>query len=439
MESSINSDNSQEAIPGLQDIADQIDDLGWDLAGSAKASGALVRRREIQTAKDLLRMVLVYCLTDWSLDQVGMWALLQGIGSLSKVAVRQRLRNSSVWMGQLVGLWLQQRCAALQQLGGLMVRLMDATVISRSGSPGTGWRVHLLFDLLQLRVAGLELTDAHGGETLARIPPQPGEIRIADRGYAFLSGIVTLLATAYLVLRINWQNLPLYQLDGQRFDLPAWLKTLTHATECWVMVKDGPDSYPLRLLACPLPPEARQAAIRRARRAATKKKHQLHPNTLLAAGFLLLLTNLPADPWSLQQVLWLYRLRWQVELYFKRLKSILTIDHLRAQDDALAQTYLLGKLLAALLLDDLLQQTRLQQPDWFLDLDRPVSIWRLTHLWWSAFVQLVVGPITLTAIFRCLPALRRYLTSPPRDRPQQLALAQAILEHFSFSPPHIVC
>jgi hypothetical protein len=35
---------------------------------------------------------------------------------------------------------------------------------------------------------------------------------------------------------------------------------------------------------------------------------------LWAAGFILVLTNLPPDRWSSQQVLELYRLRWQVEM-----------------------------------------------------------------------------------------------------------------------------
>src|SRR5690606_39366243 len=66
----------------------------------------------------------------------------------------------------------------------LRVRLIDASVITRPGSTGTDWRVHLSFDVGAGRVDGFDITDAHGGETLVRHPAAPDEIEVADRGYA---------------------------------------------------------------------------------------------------------------------------------------------------------------------------------------------------------------------------------------------------------------
>ena len=153
----------------------------------------------------------------------------------------------------------------------------------------------------------------------------------------------------------------------------------------------------------------------------------------------MLVSNLALEAWPAEQVLRLYRLRWQVELLFKRLKSLLHLDHLRAQDPRLAQSYLLGKLLAALLLDRLTHQVRRLCPEWFQSLTRPVSVWRLTVLLYDIFRNQVRGEITLVGLFRALPYLGRFLRDPPRRRPQQLAYARSFLHRLSFSQGTVTC
>ncbi len=44
-----------------------------------------------------------------------------------------------------------------------------------------------------------------------------------------------------------------------------------------------------------------------------------------------------------------YRLRWQIELIFKRLKSIAQLGHLPKRDDRSSRAWLYGKLFVALL------------------------------------------------------------------------------------------
>ncbi len=50
-----------------------------------------------------------------------------------------------------------------------------------------------------------------------------------------------------------------------------------------------------------------------------------------------------------------YRLRWQIELAFKRVKSLLHLDTLRAKDPELAKAWIFANLLAAFLIDDIIQ------------------------------------------------------------------------------------
>jgi hypothetical protein len=404
-----------------QSLPQEMDEL-------AKESGALIRKRKVKGGMDLLRLVLTYAVCDWSLRLVGAWAKIQGIAELSDVALLYRFNQSGRWLGKLLIKVLQQRNEYLKQMGGVRLRLIDATVISKPGSQGTDWRVHVSLDLGKMCLDGVEISDARGGESLARFASRADEIWVGDRGYAFARGIGAILVTqARLVVRLGWTSLALKNEVGECLNLMGWLKTLTQTTERWVSLRTPQGDFRLRLIACPLPPAEAERARERVRKQAAKKGKTIHPNTLLAAGFVLLVSNLPAETWDAARILWLYRLRWQIELQFKRLKGLLQLDHLRAQDPRLVQTYLLGKLLAALLLDQLVIEAEEQNPTWFQSVERPVSPWRLQALLLLGIRNLIVGPLSLERIQSDLPALCRYLCDPPRARPQQLALARRFL------------
>jgi hypothetical protein len=405
-----------------------------DVEEMARETKALQRRREIKSALDLLRLVLAYSVCDWSLRLVGAWATVIGLGNLSDVAGRKRLRNSLTWLGRIVGKWLQKRQG---QLAGRAVclRLVDASTASQPGSEGTDWRLHTKFDLGAFSMTGIEITDDSGGETLERHTAQEGEIDVADRGYAHRKGLGAIFAAlAYIVVRINWQNLPLETADGQQVDLIDWLRGQSHypcETSVWVVTPLG--RFEVRLIAQRVPEEKAEKARRRARKNAQKKGRTPRQETLFAAGYILLLTNLPALTWTTEQVLALYRLRWQVELLFKRLKGILNLEDLRTKDPVLAQVYLLGKLVGALLIEE--WHAYLTTGDlaaWFDDTVRPVSPWRWMSLWTDLLRQAIRGPLTLSRVLSVLPRLARYLCDAPRRRRQQAAHARRWLNAFVF-------
>lgn len=406
------------------------------LEDSASAGGALVRRRKVKCATDLLRMALAYACCDYPLRLLGIWCVAQGLGDLSPNALRKRLRGCKRWLGMLIGALLQARRLLWPSASPLRVRIQDATRVVAPGSRGTECRVHLCLDVGQGRIDGVEVTDAHGGETLIRFAAQPGEIRLADRGYAHPRGLGAVLKDGgQVVVRINWQNLPLEEEDGRRFDVAAWLREIQRSpASAWersVWLPTPAGRFPVRVIACPLPAEKAEAARRRARQAAHKKKHTVDERTLLAAGFVLLVTNLPASTCSPWQVLALYRLRWQVELLFKRLKGWLALDGLRAQDPELAQTYLLAKLLGALLMEEMTGQVYAGVPaDWDLP-ERPSSLGWLTVIFRGILCDLIRGVLTPAMLKEALPKLQRFLSDGPRKRRSQMAEVCVLLHALS--------
>jgi hypothetical protein len=280
---------------------------------------------------------------------------------------------------------------------------------------------------------GLEITDKYGGESLARFEAQNNEIFVADGAYPFVSGMAPILnAGAGLIVRINWRNVPVRGPDGQRFEIIPWLKTLSTLSEKLIWMNTPQGWFQFRLIAAPIPPDKLEEARRRARLRHQRKQKPLNENTLLAAGFVLLLTNLSAETWPSRLIVTLYRMRWQIELYIKRLKSLLEFDHLRAKDPRVVQTYLLAKVLIALMVDEMTNQASFQYPDWFDSIERPVSIYRMTALFHDAFLLIIAGS-WISSLKQFFHLMQRYLCDAPRSRPQQLAWVRAFIQHISMA------
>lgn len=330
-----------------------------ELERSARRFGALVRKREVRSAEALLRLALAYGVLGLSLRQTAAWAQVAGIANVSDVALLKRLRAADGWLGHVLGLKLAERAPLPTASGTLRLRLVDATVISRPGSTGTDWRVHLGFNLASFSIDHLELTDGHGGETLTRFEFSRGDLVVGDRGYSHRRGLHAVTAAgADYVVRLNWQNLPLRRLDGGVFDLFGFLRMLPEAAaeEAAVVVAANPRhatlAMPARIVAIRRSEAAATAARARAMKSSAKKGKRLDPRTLESAGYLFVLTSVPAHRLPAAHILESYRFRWQIELAFKRLKSLLFMDELSARDPPLARTFIYAKLIAALLLED---------------------------------------------------------------------------------------
>ena len=208
------------------------------------------------------------------------------------------------------------------------------------------------------------MTGKHGAEALDRMAPVAGEIRIADRGFARLPGLLRFRRDsaqgADFIVRIGWNALSLRQPDGGAFNLIGHLHGLPHDLqphEVLVCARSGRlgEPVPLRLVIQRKPPDAAEAARKQQRQQATRQQKVLKPGSLVAAGYVVLATSLPAEGYAAPDILAAYRLRWQIELAFKRLKSLLHIDAIPTRTDRASRSWLYAHLIMALLCDDLTQ------------------------------------------------------------------------------------
>jgi hypothetical protein len=323
-----------------------------DIEATARQFGALTRVRKIKSAEGLLRLALMYGPGGQSLASAAALAGDAGIAQLTDKAVEGRLRKMGNWLEHILECLLSRRQAdATAIVGGLSLALVDGSVICAPGGGGR-WRLHARYDPGQGRFGDLRLTDEHCAEAVNRTAIIAGSTIIMDRGYARVRDFTAVLAAGSdFITRIGWRSLRLLSSDGQVFDPLEHLPPLDEASEHLVYIKGI--ERPLRLILQRLPAEAAASQRRKRHRKASKAGQRMDPRTDLAAGYLMLLTSLPQTRQQTSTVLSLYRSRWQVELGFKRLKSIGAINKLPAADPDIARAWLLAHLIAAVLTDDL--------------------------------------------------------------------------------------
>lgn len=329
------------------------------LEASARETKAFLRARVVDSAVSLLRLILAYCLSERGLRSTAAWATSIGLVDISNVALLYRLRQCGDWLAVLVGHALA--AAAPQGSRGRLIRIIDATTVPKAGTLAKTknrlWRVHSAFDLPGERFGFFELTDQQGGETLDRIPVVTGEIRIADRAYLQPDRMATVLdAGADLVVRAGWRNARWLDAEGEPVDLLAEFGAAAASglidKPIWIGRKSGAP-LSLRLVAVKKTAQAAAAARRKARRAARKGGHQISKGTLAAAEWVILITSLKPEAFPTADVLALYRLRWRIELGFKRLKSLIGLKGPPGSDERSARPYVLAHLLMILLLEPL--------------------------------------------------------------------------------------
>lgn len=332
------------------------------LEASARQTGAFRRARAIQTAVDLLRLILAYCLGKRGLRSTTAWATAIGLVDISNVALLYRLRQCGDWLAFLIGQTLAS--SAPKTAHGRLIRIIDATTVPKAGRQARRdnglWRIHSAFDLPGESFGSFQLTDEKEGETLDRIEVVQGEIRIGDRAYIQPDRMAVVMEKgADLLIRTGWKGAHWLDAKGQPVDLIALFRKAAALgrIDCpiWVKRKSGP-ALALRLVAIKKPAQACEPARRKARRQAQKEGYQISKATLDAADWLILITSLPREDYSTEDVLTLYRLRWRIELGFKRLKSLIGLKGPPGTDERSAKPFILAHLLAILLLEPLIDE-----------------------------------------------------------------------------------
>lgn len=352
--------------------------LPKDLDRLSRSSGLVRRLRGFQDAETLTRILLMHG-TGLSLEQTAWRAREQGLGRVTAEALHHRLKHGGEFFRQLCQHVHAGLCAQLAEPAwpqGWKYRVIDATEVSEPGATGSTWRVHYSLRLPELSCDQFELTEAQRGESLKYWAIAADEVILADRAYSHREAVAKLIDKgAHFVIRLNSAVFTLERESGALVQLPQLLKKLkVGQPQAWrLFFRDGKRRLPIDLCAVRKSPQAAEQARRKARRRAQRDGTQIEEQTLFLADYVLVLTNLRDRQWPADRVLELYRCRWQVELAFKRLKSLLTLGHLPKKDLQTARAWMQMKLLIALLSERLLFDAKFIFP-WGYNWSKPKPV-----------------------------------------------------------------
>jgi len=330
--------------------------LGWE--EQARELGALQRCRGFPDAERLLRTLLIHLGDGCSLKETVVRAKHGGLVDISSVALFKRLKLSGEWLRwmacSLMTNWFSKQPGDLFG-SDLRVRLIEGSNVQEPGSTGSSWKIHYSVGLPSLLCDEVHVTGPEIGESFKRFKIRAGDLMLGDRGYSTPPGIAHVIrGRADVLVRVNLRSLPFVEENGADFPLLDHLRTITGTKlgDWDVWVKHDKSFIHGRVCALRKSKKAREAARLKTLRQRSKKG-KVRPETLEAAEYTFVFTTLPRK-FGPTIVLETYRGRWQVELAFKRLKSIIGLGHLRKVDLDGAKAWLHGKLLVAFLTEALI-------------------------------------------------------------------------------------
>jgi len=319
---------------------------------TAREHGALVRRRNIPDAETLLRVILAYAVSNLSIKDVAAWASAMNIAGLRGPSLHNRLSNSVSWLKETLADILRSSAPTAPE--GLRWKVVDATVINGPAAKGTDWRLHVVSDPVRGCLHSLELTDRFTGERLDIHDFSEGDVILGDRCYATARGIHSVRkAGAHVVVRCNPHSTRLCDSSKHLINLNDFEK---HVPQAGVMKLD---------LLMPIPPEKRTKShkVWQIGKAQAWLPVMLVGGRTIKGKVIWVLSTLDEQALAPVDALRAYRFRWQIELLFKRYKSLLGMDSLPSKEGGpTSEAWVLARLIAAALAHKMIDQAKFFSP-----------------------------------------------------------------------------
>lgn len=296
-----------------------------------------------------LRLVLNYVAQRGSMRQTVAGAAAAALVTISQVAFFKWMAKIGKYLEALVARMVDQRAYAAEAWGGYQLIAADATCVERPGAKGTTARLHYALRLADLSPRTIRITDETVGETMRNFDPEEGELWILDRGYSNPPCIeFTLDRKSDILVRLNWHSMPLFTANADAIDVRKLLRStpdrgIAHQRKVYVRTKTG-RMFAVRVCWIRLLPDEARKARNHAKRDGVKDDGELDLYEYIAV-----VTTAEASRISAGQAIELYRARWQVELDFKRDKSIGELDRLPNLIPKTIHAWICGKVLLDLI------------------------------------------------------------------------------------------
>jgi len=338
-------------------VAQLIPILPEEYANKCRELVNIKRWRGIKTPEDLMQLCLFHLHNGCTLVEISQIAKSAHIAEISDVAFMERFA--------LCGEWFKAICAELTPglvanytkpayLENYRAIAFDASDVKEKGRTGQTYRLHYGIDIFTLSAVSYNITDEKTGEKMDNFSLTKGDIAVADRVYGTINGInYCLKNSADFIFRLRTNCFSIYGENGDKINILSEFAHLDYEQSAeisaFVHKADGL-VIPVRICVRKKDKEACEKSEKRLRRRASRRQQVLSENTEKFNEYIVLVTSLPSDI-STIEILNTYRYRWQIENYFKRLKSIMDFGDLPKKRKESSLAWLNGKLMVALLIE----------------------------------------------------------------------------------------
>lgn len=327
---------------------------GWQ--EKADELGIIKRKRELKYVEDLMLLALFHVVNGSTLIEVSEIARIGKIANISDVAFMKQFEK----LGELF-CWILEQTEAYQvtdfnvpkYLSNYRLLGIDATDVTEKGRSGRLFRLHYAIDIFKMVSCAYIITDQKTGEKLSNFNFLKGDLIVADRMYGTLKSIEHCVEqNSEFILRLKTGCFKMYDETAKEIDLLSKIQDMKHEEEREIVasIKLSSGLKKLRICVKRKDKTSCENSIKRVKEKERKLQRRLSDTAHKMNEFIVVCTALP-DAISAHEVLQTYRLRWQVEIFFKRLKSIVGFGELPKKREKSSLAWLNGKLMVAVLIE----------------------------------------------------------------------------------------
>jgi hypothetical protein len=327
----------------MENIEKMLELLPEGIEKAAKETGALKRKREIKTAIDLMRLVFIYVVQGMSYLEVSVIAKMKGIAQISDVGFMKRFSKCEKLIEWLLENLKPQATAHYkkpEKFEKYDIKALDASVVTSGGKVRITHRLHYSIDIFKLKSDQYKITSQKTGESLTNFKIKQSDLYLGDRAYGTKTSMQHCLAgEGNFIFRLKKNAFDIYNKSNKKIDLINKLRSIKK-------------NKTLNLYCYFIDAEKRLVPIRVC--AMLKPKGIVEgpeDDTEFMNNFIVVVTSILDKNITAKDILGLYRLRWQVELYFKRLKSLMGFGDIPNKTEKNIKIWLNAKLVAAILLE----------------------------------------------------------------------------------------
>ena len=324
---------------------------------------AIQRKRGIEKPDDLMMLSLFHLINGCSLTEISAIANLTKLGNVSDVAFMNRFANCNDWFLWIISQLVSEGAISYNKpkwLEQYNIYGIDASDVKEKGRSGRIHRLHFALDIFKLRSSQYKITTNKIGESICNFEVGANDLVVADRGYVSIKGIEHCTNNSgHFIFRYKKNSFKVYDSDGEVVNLLEHMRK-TNDDEPLDMkvfsIGNKGEKIPLRICARRKTTDAIATTQKKLRRREQKNQAKMADETKEFNEYIVLVTNL-SDEIPANEILDVYRLRWQIEIYFKRLKSIMDFGELPKRRFDSVMAWLNGKLMIAILIEMIIGRT----------------------------------------------------------------------------------